>query len=146
VPFTVSEMVERIARPGQDKAGLSERIRHWTREGLLNPIGERNPGTGRHREYDDVALEDAALLNAMADMGLQIGTMDMALRVAQQRHSEWVKGKIKKGQLRFLQIDFRANQDPFPRLHSGNFRGRGFEKSIVFNLTELIARLKTEKD
>jgi len=149
VSLTVRDIAKRIARRPADIEIIVGRLRHWTAEGLISPSGDKNPGTGRSREYDEAVLEDCALLNAMADMGLQISTMDMALRVASQKRSEWGKAKAKRAGLGFLQIDFRRDGTTFPRLHSGRYRefvGGGFEKSIVFNLTELFAGLKTEKD
>ena len=38
-----------IASKDEDISSSMERIRHWTGEGLLTPIGEKNPGTGRKR-------------------------------------------------------------------------------------------------
>lgn len=150
MPLTVSEIVERIAKPGQDRTALNERVRHWTRERLLSPLGKRNPGTGRHRLYPDWTLEDAALLNAMADMGLQIATMRIAVAVASQNRTEWGKAKTTGGRTFFLQIDFPTSGKPKPRLHHGDsgeaFRGFGYEKSLVFNLTELFSRLKTAEE
>jgi DNA-binding transcriptional MerR regulator len=149
MPFNVSEIADRIRRPGQSQAAVIERIRHWTSERLLSPHGKRNPGTGRHRLYDDFVLEDAALLNAMADMGLQIGVMRIALAVASQERTEWGEAKTAEGITLFLQIDFPRSGKPLPRIHFGGaeaFAPFGSEKSIVFNLTELFSRLKIEKE
>jgi DNA-binding transcriptional MerR regulator len=147
--LTISEVADKIAENGTPKSVLVRRLRHWTREGLLRPVGKKRPGTGRHQLYDDAALEDAALLNAMADMGIQIGTMRVALPIAQQRRSEWGKAKEKEGKTTFLQIDSPAGGFTLPaRLHFGGgekaFIGAGFEKSIVFNLTQLFGRLTKE--
>jgi DNA-binding transcriptional MerR regulator len=77
--YTVSEMVEVLVRNEQDGdtraekgALLLERIRYWTREGLIFPKDEKNPGTGRHRRYDESALLHAAVLNGLADLGVQL--------------------------------------------------------------------------
>jgi DNA-binding transcriptional MerR regulator len=144
MPFTVGELVERIAKRGQSKAALNERIRHWTRERLLSPIGKRNPGTGRHRTYHDTALLDAALLNELADMGLQIGTMRKALAAAQQLHTEWGKAKAKQGKRCFLAIYFPTDIPPHLHFGDGNPLDTDFESLITFDLTRLFARLKTE--
>ena len=144
MPFTVSEIVERIAKPRRSKAVLNERIRHWTRERLLSPIGKRNPGTGRHRSYHDTAVLDAALLNELADMGLQISTMRKALAAAQQLHSEWGKAKAKEGKRFFLSIYFPTEIPPYLHFGDGNPLETDFEALIVFDLTRLFARLKPE--
>ena len=65
--FTVSEIAERIRRPHEDLRIAGDRIRNWTREGLLQPIGEKNPGTGKVRRYPESALIDAALLQVITD-------------------------------------------------------------------------------
>lgn len=132
-------IAKRIAKQPADVEMIVGRLRHWTAEGLIAPSGDKNPGTGRSRVYDETVLEDAVLLNAMAEMGLQIAVMHIALAVAQQRRTAWGKAKAKRGKISFLQIDFPVGGgNPWPRLHSGNFRGGGFEKSIVFNLTQLL--------
>jgi DNA-binding transcriptional MerR regulator len=144
VTFTVSEIADRIQQPGQDRAAVVERIRHWTREGLLAPIGERNPGTGRDRIYPETALLNAVLLNAMADRGLQISVMRQAMAVAGQFHTKWGQAKAKKKKRLFLQIDFPDPLGLSPRFHWGNFIGAGWETSIVFDLKRLFGRLKSE--
>jgi hypothetical protein len=143
--FTVSEIADRIRKPGQDRTAVVERIRHWTRERLLAPIGKRNPGTGRHRSYRDTALFDAALLNEMADASLQIGTMRKASAVASQIHSEWGRAKVEQEKRCFLIIYFPADIPPY--LHfggSGNLFETEFETLFVFNLTQIFDRLKSE--
>jgi DNA-binding transcriptional MerR regulator len=144
--LTVSEIAERIAKGGAAKRALIRRLRHWTKEGLLKPIGKRHPGTGSHREYYDWALEDAVLLNAMADLGLQVDIMRTALAVASQIRSDWGKAKTKEEGPPFLQIDLASplQREVVPRLHFGNFIGFGFETAIVFDLTRLLAPFKTE--
>ena len=60
---------------------LFDRIRHWTREGLLSPAGEKNPGTGRARLYDETAFRKARVLNSLTECGftvrhLRVGLID----------------------------------------------------------------------
>jgi DNA-binding transcriptional MerR regulator len=144
MPFTVSEIADRIRKPGQDRAAVVERIRHWTRERLLAPIGKRNPGTGRRRTYRDTSFLDAALLNEMADAGLQISTMRIALAVAQQIHTKWGKAKAEQGKRCFLSIYFPTNIPPYLHFGDGNPLEIEFETLIVFDLTQLFGRLKNE--
>jgi hypothetical protein len=65
--LTVSEIAERVRRPHEDVRIAGDRIRNWTREGLLEPVGEKNPGTGKVRRYPESALIDAALLQVITD-------------------------------------------------------------------------------
>jgi hypothetical protein len=73
MPLTGKEIAERIAASDADIASSVERVRHWTREGLLELVGDRNPGTGRKRLYDEQALTTARILNALASFGVGIG-------------------------------------------------------------------------
>lgn len=73
--FSTKEVAALIARTPETVPLLFERIRHWTREGLLRPYGEENPGTGRRREYAETEVRKARLLNILADFGISIKTL-----------------------------------------------------------------------
>ena len=76
--YSVSEIAEKIGRPGEDMRVVGDRIRNWTREGLLEPVGEKNPGTGRSRQYPETALLDALILTAITEtVGLQVVKVHM---------------------------------------------------------------------
>jgi DNA-binding transcriptional MerR regulator len=68
--MTVKELAERICRPHEDIGAVIDRLRNWTKEGLLETAGDKNPGTGRRRHYDDSALVDALILTTLADIGI----------------------------------------------------------------------------
>jgi DNA-binding transcriptional MerR regulator len=142
--LTVSQIADRIAKGGAAKRVLIRRLRHWTREGLLKPTGKKRPGTGVHHEYEDWAVEDAALLNAMADFGLQIDTMRKALAAASQTRSDWGKGKAKQGKRFFISIYFPTDIPPYLHFGDGNPLDTEFETLIVFDLTRLFALLETK--
>jgi hypothetical protein len=61
--FTVKELAQRIMLPDQDLSAVIERLRNWTKEGLLKPIGPKAIGSGRRRHYPWRAVFDAAVLN-----------------------------------------------------------------------------------
>jgi hypothetical protein len=84
--FTAKDIAERIARSDDAVQPAFERIRHWTREGLLLPHGEENPGTGRKREYAESEVGKARLLNALANFGITIKTMKVILAVFNREH------------------------------------------------------------
>jgi hypothetical protein len=65
--LTVAEIAEKIRRPHEDMRAAGDRIRNWTREGLLSPVGEKHPGTGKVRRYPQSVLMDAAFLQVMTD-------------------------------------------------------------------------------
>ncbi len=73
--LTAGEIASKLASDEELIPHLVERIRHWTREGLLRPVGERNPGTGKHRRYNNDAVLQAAILNAFTDAGMTTSTL-----------------------------------------------------------------------
>jgi hypothetical protein len=70
--FTISEIAERIRKPDEDLGVVIDRLKNWVKEGLLQPVGEKNPGTGRHRRFPKSTLIDALVLHVLADqIGMQ---------------------------------------------------------------------------
>ena len=97
MPLVVSEIADRILPPhatAADRAMTIERLRYWTREGLLATAGDQNPGTGRRRLYDDAVIYDAAVLNALARQGIQVGRenfLTIAMTLISKAKGEWHK-------------------------------------------------------
>src|SRR5229473_1431622 len=91
--LSTGEIAERIRRPGMDTGMVIERIKHWTRLKLLQPVGGRRPGTGRHYRYDELELVPVAILSALADAGASIqGLGDNllgGLAKAQAAYDKW---------------------------------------------------------
>jgi hypothetical protein len=76
--YSVTDIAEKIRGPSEDMRVVGDRIRNWTREGLLEPVGEKNPGTGRSRQYPETALLDALILTAITEtVGLQVVKVHM---------------------------------------------------------------------
>jgi hypothetical protein len=64
--LTAGEIAERIRESDDEYLRVVfERLRHWTRSGLLKPTGEQNPGTGHHLRFPQRALADAAILTRL---------------------------------------------------------------------------------
>jgi hypothetical protein len=93
--LTVGRIAEILVRVGcaPDVAGTTERLRHWTREGFLKPVAAHHEGTGKHRRYALDAVFDALVLNAFADLGIQIAAkrhlITDALAQAKAAWREW---------------------------------------------------------
>jgi hypothetical protein len=60
--FTVSDIAQKIRRPDEELGQAIARVRNWTKEGLLRPSGNANPGTGKAREYSIETVVDAFLI------------------------------------------------------------------------------------
>src|SRR5262249_34954999 len=153
----VSEVAEVIRRPDADLAMVIDRLRHWTAAGLLTSAGDPNPGTGRRRTYDEAALYDAAILNALADIGLPIGKQRYFMTVlglAEQARELWAQER--RGGI-FLEVaDFGepdANggshavflHDGTKKGHLGNLIHPRAESSLILNVSRLFKRIDDRK-
>jgi DNA-binding transcriptional MerR regulator len=101
--LTVNEIAMRLEKGKRERAALVERIRHWTREGLITPEGEKNPGTGRHRQYRENVLADVALLNVLAQTGIQVSSLNAILRYVEKAKSQ-TSGHSKEDRDHFICI------------------------------------------
>ena len=140
MPKTVSEIVQQV-KPGASETErnvLVERIGHWTRSGLLAPLGRQNPGTGRHRRYADAAVVDVMVLDVMANAGLQIEIMRFTIFLVREslRTGEWREKP-------FLEIDrfpggqLAAYLVPKDKL----MQPLAIESAHIFPLTQLFGHL-----
>jgi DNA-binding transcriptional MerR regulator len=144
--LTVADIAELIRRPDADKAAVIERVRSWTKEGLLEPAGDRNPGTGRPRLYDESAAYDAAILNAMADLGLHVGQQRyfMVLQnLALEARTKWAQGKRNL----YLEIADHGRPNPQGGTHTVHLHERlkmqsGAEASLILKIGRLFARVE----
>jgi hypothetical protein len=65
--LTASDVAQRIKRPGEELTVAINRLRNWTKEGLIKPAGDAHPGTGRKKRYTESAVQDAVVLQVLAD-------------------------------------------------------------------------------
>jgi hypothetical protein len=93
--LTSAQLVTRICPKGDDVATVTERVRRWTKLGLL--IGSA-PGRGGTQRYDHGTIIDAAVLNALAGVwGFSIRDQDravlrLACRYTRERATIWAAG------------------------------------------------------
>ena len=64
--LTVGEIAERIREPDETLEAVIERLRAWTKEGLLKPTGRKKTGRGRKRRYSEEAIVAAAILSRLS--------------------------------------------------------------------------------
>jgi hypothetical protein len=88
--ITVSEIAEQIRGRDEDLTVVIDRLRNWTKEGLLRPLGEKNPGTGRKRRYPETAIIDAMLLTVLTDqIGMAAVKTTRFKKLFQAAHGFW---------------------------------------------------------
>lgn len=68
--FNVREIADRVRRDHETTKTVIDRIRSWADYGILRPVGEKHPGTGKKRRYGADTIVDATLLTAITDLGL----------------------------------------------------------------------------
>jgi DNA-binding transcriptional MerR regulator len=149
--ITVGEIVKQLGPVAPDAAAMSERIRHWTREGLLRPVKQYHGGTGRHRRYGPDASYEAAILNALATAGLQLVSrpyIQAALSQAKAALQKWQEARSagRKLPLFFLVIlhDItRIGGEPTASIHEGMVKqSPTAEIAIILNLSQLFLRVR----
>jgi DNA-binding transcriptional MerR regulator len=150
--LTVGQIAEELGTVAPDAAAaMSERIRHWTREGLLLPVNQHHAGTGRHRRYSPDTSYEAAVLNALANAGLQLVSrpyIQAALSQARAALQKWRQARSAghKLPLLFLVISHemtRINGEPTASIHEGIVKhDPAAEIMIVVNLSQLFLRVR----
>ena len=149
--LTVGQIVEQLGPVAPDAAAMTERIKHWTKEGLLLPVNSHHAGTGRHRRYSPDAGYEAAILNALATAGLQLVSrpyIQDALNQARGTLQKWHRARNagRKLPVFFLVIlhDMtRIGGEPTASIHEGAVKHDDptAEIMIVVNLSQLFLRV-----
>jgi hypothetical protein len=145
--LTVGQIVEQLGPAAPDAAAaMTERIRHWTREGLLLPVDQHHAGTGRHRRYSPDTSYEAAVLKALASAGLHLVSrpyIQAALSHARAVLQKWRQARNAghKLPLLFLVISHdmtRIGGEPTVSIHEGIVKhDPTVEIMIVVNLSQL---------
>jgi hypothetical protein len=144
--FTISEIADRIRRPDEEIGAVIDRLKNWVKEGLLKPVGERHPGTGRHRRFPESALIDAAILHVMTD---QIGMQAVQAGALRKLFIDTRKAFSRKPDAeRFVTIgrspDNRAAEIGLSHAQglAGLLTGSPHESHVVIDLQKLFKRLE----
>jgi hypothetical protein len=132
--MTMSELVDEAVKRGAGKELIISRLRHWVREGLIVPVGEHHPGSGRHRYFEDTALKVALALNALADFNVPIGVLRSAAPTLRDALHKWPSGPPSL----FLVIGRKANGKFSASLYrTGGDAMAHSDRSIVLDLAKI---------
>lgn len=76
--YKVREIAKMISGEGDQEVieRLVRRIRYWTGEGILNPVGGKDTGSGNYREYDADEVRKVAIVCELARYGISITNFD----------------------------------------------------------------------
>lgn len=98
--LTVSDLAARLASIAPDTPNTTQRIRHWTREGVLPADESEHAGPGMHRRYADARAYSAAFLHVLTVAGLPISHsrfLKAAMPAVDAKAARWHAAR-KKGQ------------------------------------------------
>jgi hypothetical protein len=146
-------IAERLKGRWPDIGTTIIRIRHWAGLGVLYPVGERNPGRGKQRNYPETTVVEVAVLGALADLGISLVNqtpryLQYCLALAQQAHHEWVaaraKGKALPFYLGILHSAGTHSLGPTAELHRVDRvkLPSAAEATIFINLSQLFNRIR----
>jgi hypothetical protein len=82
--YLASEIAEKIQARGENPIKVLNRVRNWTKMGLLQPVKEAHPGSSLAHVYSEETLLDAALLNMFNAAGTPAVDAAEALKEAKQ--------------------------------------------------------------
>ena len=149
--LTVGEIAEQLHPIAPNTSATIERIRHWTKIGLLRPVRHRRSGTGRHRHYSPDASFEAAILNALASVGLELVSrsyVQNALSEAREALRKWHQAKDLGHELPLfflviLQNVTRTSGEPTVSISEGTIKlDPAAETMIVINLSQLFSHVQ----
>jgi hypothetical protein len=66
--LTARDIAQHLRRGDEPLSAAVDRFRNWTKMGLIKPVGELHPGTGRKKRYSPAALLEAVLLQSVLDL------------------------------------------------------------------------------
>jgi hypothetical protein len=158
--ITVRDIAKRIRRDDEDLEAVINRLRNWTKEGLLQFLGDKHPGTGKSRLYPEYAVIDALVLSALTATGIPAVRAGNAtpyttvLHFGRLAHQEFAKREA-AGETIFLVV-FGAEGSVYDGANPNraaltyapdgqlNFRIHAAQGdvSILLNMTNLFRRLK----
>ena len=136
--LTVGGIAEELRTLAPDTEASIERIKQWTRGGLIIPVKTPYAGTGTHREYDLLSVLDAAILTVIADAGLHIASHKYLLDGLALIRRALQKRKPEKSRDLYLEIAYVKDSDPIFAIHESSVKPHPNARlSIVLNLTEI---------
>jgi DNA-binding transcriptional MerR regulator len=92
VTLTLSQLADALVPIAPDPAVTRQQIRHWTREGALQPTEFEHEGPGKHRHYSRDARYSAAVLRVLTVAGLPISHsrfLKDLMRQVSPKAAEW---------------------------------------------------------
>jgi DNA-binding transcriptional MerR regulator len=148
--LTVNQLASRICSDPKKLPVLVERIRHWTRSGLLQPI-EGRPGRGTSRLFQFSDLPAAAVLNALSETAGFIGREILhALALLPDAADGWTKDQKQRWWLELPWASGGGTKSPAKltaKIHEGALNPTPTARvAIILDLNLIFAAVKWADD
>jgi hypothetical protein len=149
---TAKDIAEKIQRPGEELQVAVDRLRNWTREGLIKPVGAKHPGKGRAKQYPRKVIFEAALLQLLIDCtGIGAVAAGPLLDAAKVRLTPLLKkNEIDLGVLligrSMGRSEFFMAADKFENLRQMLAQSGDHDSYTIVKLRKLLDHLYLEKD
>ena len=143
--WTIGQIVDKFCP--SDPATVFERLRHWTKEGLISPVDQHHSGTGTPKLYEFDSPFDCAVLNALAVAGVQVLSRPYIKTALRETHNALAKYRDaqhakRKPPALSLVISQQVDGEPTVTLHEGAVKhDPATQVAIVINLTQLFAHV-----
>ena len=141
--WTVSDIAARLAPIAPDVPNTVQRIRHWTREGILRPIeSSAHAGPGNHRLYGDSAVYSAAFLHVYTVAGLPISHSRFLKKIMPQvdaAAAQWHTARQEKQTAKLESLVLGVSADGTIRINAPKSDTRDAVLTFVFDLAKLFA-------
>lgn len=153
--YNVKRVAQIISRSDDERVieQTIRKIRHWTNEDVLSPVGDKHTGTGVSRMYDEEAIYIAALLLEITKYGVTVDHLDTFeewIKECWEETDEWEASKRGAADLVF-QLGWNDQGGGFScvvREDKGLFwspfgsdESESYTSSIVVNATNVFKRL-----
>jgi hypothetical protein len=124
---TIGQIAQAISRFSPDPSGLLERLRHWSRLGVIAIADQLHAGTGKHVLYPRSAILDAAFVCVLAQFGLPIASQRWMAQAQSKVRIAFAKWQQETGRQRakplFLEVRFDPPSAMIEEMHARRPKG-----------------------
>jgi DNA-binding transcriptional MerR regulator len=143
--WTVSDLADFLAPIAPDQPNTVQRIRHWTREGILLPIeSSAHAGPGVHRLYGDAAIYCAAFLHVYTVAGLPISHsrfLKKIMPMVDTAAAQWHGARQKKQTAKLESLVLGVSAAGTIRINAPKSDVRDAVLTLAFDLSKLFAEV-----
>ena len=143
--LVVSDIAAHLAPIAPDVPNTVQRIRHWTREGMLRPIeSSAHAGPGNHRLYGDSAVYSAAFLHVLTATGLPVSHsrfLKSIMPMVDAAAAQWHAARQEKRTAKLESLVLGVSADGTIQINAPKSDMRDAVLTFAFDLGKLFAEV-----